>query len=60
MSAYLWIMAAGSALVFALYGLRCARARRVPGLRRPWLTALLLLIGKFLRFLVWNLILGAI
>lgn len=41
MSAYLWIMAAGSALIFALYGLRCARARRVPGLRRPWLTALL-------------------
>lgn len=26
----------------------------------PWLTSLLLLIGKFLRFLVWNLILGAI
>ncbi|MCR5709970.1 MAG: DedA family protein [Bacteroidales bacterium] len=26
----------------------------------PWLTALLLLAGKFLRFLVWNLIIGAI
>ena len=25
----------------------------------PWLTALLLLAGKFLRFLCWNLILGA-
>ena len=42
MSAYLWIMITGSAAVFALYGLRCARAERVPGLRRrPWLTALL-------------------
>ena len=26
----------------------------------PWLTALLLLVGKTLRFLVWNLLLGAI
>ena len=26
----------------------------------PWLTALLLLVGKTLRFLVWNLIMGAI
>ncbi len=42
MSTYLWIMIAGSVLVFALYGLRCARAERVPVLRkRAWLTALL-------------------
>ena len=25
----------------------------------PWLTALLMLLGKFLRFLFWNLLLGA-
>lgn len=26
----------------------------------PWLTALLLLVGRFLRFFVWNLVLGAV
>lgn len=42
MSTYLWVMAAGSLLVFALYGLRCARAVRLPQLRaRAWETALL-------------------
>ena len=42
MSAWLWTMAAGSVAVFALYGLRCARAVRIPALREsPWLTALL-------------------
>ncbi len=42
MSTYLWTMSAGSALVFALYGLRCARAERLPALRKQaWLTALL-------------------
>ena len=42
MSAYLWIMAAGSAGIFALYGLRCAGAVRQPQLRkRAWETALL-------------------
>ena len=25
----------------------------------PWLTALLMLLGKYLRFLFWNLLLGA-
>ena len=42
MSAWLWIMSAGSAAVFALYGLRCAKAVRFPILRkRAWGTALL-------------------
>ena len=42
MSAYVWTMAAGSAAVFALYGCRCARAVRLPALRkRAWQTALL-------------------
>ena len=42
MSAYLWIMSAGSALIFALYGLRCAKAVRLPELHtRAWRTALL-------------------
>lgn len=42
MSAYLWTMAAGSVLIFALYGLRCANAVRLPQLRnRAWQTALL-------------------
>lgn len=45
MSAYLWIMSAGSAAVFALYGLRCAKAVRLPALRkRAWETALLSLV----------------
>lgn len=50
MSPYLWIMIAGSVAVFALYGLRCARAVRLPDLRkRAWETALLscLLAGLF-------------
>ena len=42
MSMYLWSMLAGSVLVFALYGLRCAKAVRLPVLRqRAWETALL-------------------
>ncbi len=42
MNTYLWIMAAGSVLLFALYGLRCAKAVRLPQLRkRAWETALL-------------------
>lgn len=42
MIAYLLCMSLGSVLVFALYGLRCARAGRVPALRRrAWGTALL-------------------
>ena len=42
MSAYLWVMLGGSALVFALYGLRCARAVRLPSLRHhAWIAALL-------------------
>ena len=42
MSAYLWVMLAGSLAVFALYGLRCARAVRLPVLRKnAWLTAFL-------------------
>lgn len=42
MSAYLWLIAAGSVLVFALYGLRCAKAVRLPELRKhAWETALL-------------------
>ena len=42
MSTWLWIMAAGSAVIFALYGLRCAKAVRIPALReRAWETALL-------------------
>ncbi len=42
MSAYLWIMLFGSAAVFALYGLRCARASRLEALRKnAWLAALL-------------------
>ena len=42
MSTWLWIMTAGSAVIFALYGLRCAKAVRLPALRkRAWETALL-------------------
>ena len=42
MSAYLWIMTAGSAAIFALYGLRCAMAERLPELRKnAWPNALL-------------------
>ena len=42
MSAYLWVMLAGSLAVFALYGLRCAKAVRLPALRKKaWLTVLL-------------------
>ena len=42
MSAYLWVMLAGSLVVFALYGFRCAGAVRLPDLRKnAWLTALL-------------------
>ena len=42
MSAWLWCMAAGSAVIFALYGLRCAKAVRLPQLRKhAWGTALL-------------------
>lgn len=42
MSAYLWTMVIGSALIFVLYGLRCAKAVRLPQLRsRAWRTALL-------------------
>ena len=42
MNMYLPVMAAGSVLLFALYGLRCARAVRLPQLRaRAWETALL-------------------
>jgi len=54
MSAWLCCMAAGSAAVFALYGLRCAHAVRRPCLRnRAWGTALLsflfsLVFGTFL------------
>lgn len=40
MSTYLWIMIAGSVLIFVLYGLRCAHAVRLPQLRnRAWWTA---------------------
>lgn len=42
MNLYLWLMAAGSALVFALYGLRCAKAGQFPELRKhAWEAALL-------------------
>ena len=42
MSTWLWIMAAGSAIIFALYGLRCAKAVRLPALKEhAWGTALL-------------------
>ena len=42
MSTYLWIMTAGSAAIFALYGLRCAKAARLPELRKnAWPNALL-------------------
>ena len=42
MSTYLWIMTAGSAAIFALYGLRCAKAERLPELRKnAWPNALL-------------------
>lgn len=45
MSTYLWIMASGSVLLFALYGLRCAKAVRLPQLKkRAWETALLALL----------------
>ena len=47
MSAYLWIMLAGSVAVFALYGLRCAGAVRLPVLRKnAYLTALLRKAGE--------------
>ena len=40
MSAYLWIMAAGSIAIFALYGLYCKSASRFPALqKRAWVTA---------------------
>lgn len=42
MSTWLWVMAASSAVIFALYGLRCARAERIPALRKnAWPAALL-------------------
>ena len=42
MSAYLWMMLAGSAAVFALYGFRCAKAVRIPALRKhAWQAAAL-------------------
>ena len=42
MTAYLWLMGAGSVLIFMLYGLRCAGAVRLPRLKkRAWVTALL-------------------
>ena len=42
MSGWLWTMLAGSAGIFALYGLRCAKAVRLPALRkRAWETAML-------------------
>ena len=42
MSAWLWTIMSGSVLIFSLYGLRCAKAVRLPQLRnRPWLTAVL-------------------
>lgn len=43
MSSYLWCMAAGSVLIFALYGLRCAGAGQPALRRKPWLTAALAL-----------------
>lgn len=45
MSTYLWAMLLGTVLIFALYGLRCARAVRLPELRKgAWTTALLSLV----------------
>ncbi len=45
MSSYLWFMLAGSVLIFALYGLRCACAVRLPRLRKnAWGAALLSLL----------------
>lgn len=45
MSTYLWAMVPGTVLIFALYGLRCARAVRLPELRQSaWPAALLSLI----------------
>ena len=45
MSTYLWIMSAGAAALFALYGLRCAKAERLPSLQtHAWETALLSLL----------------
>lgn len=45
MDAYLATMLAGTAVIFALYGLRCDRAVRFPELRqRAWLTAGLSLV----------------
>ena len=42
MSTYLWLMLSGSIIIFALFGLRCAKAVRQPVLReRAWETALL-------------------
>ena len=54
MSTWLWIMASGSVLIFAQYGLRCAQAVRLPQLRKhAWSTAFLALLfsavfGSFL------------
>lgn len=54
MSAYLWIMVTGSAIIFALYGLYCTKADHLPILKkRSWETALLAFIfaaicGSFL------------
>ena len=45
MSTYLWLMACGSVVIFALYGLRCAKAASVPELRRgAWQIAGLALV----------------
>lgn len=45
MITYSWAMLLGSAIIFALYGLRCARAVRTPALRcNAWLTALLAMV----------------
>lgn len=45
MFTYPWVMLAGSLIIFALYGLRCARAVRIPALRKQaWLTALLAMV----------------
>ena len=42
MSTYLWLMLSGSIIIFALFGLRCAKAVRQSVLReRAWETALL-------------------
>ncbi len=42
MNGYVWMMAAGTVLIFLLYGLRCALAVRVPALKKnAWPAALL-------------------